>query len=337
VNRIRFTPFIAALLAAAVISAGCDVQPAPSEDGVLWYLRNARLGAKHGRVRRVWDAGQQYIDAILKIDAQLAAQRRALQAWSTPLSLWPLDDPRWRDKPALAAHVKELGSLVEGAQFTRDQILHGLEDAVANVPDGLGLDTDDRRETFKRHVWDALKVDGQPLVDTLRTLEQTVTARYQLYRTVLDNHDDLTGDVGPVQFNDAIRQAGVETARADLMQSMTTQRESLIAYARAQLNEDTQRVGTLDKRKQRDEYDTIFNRTAYLREALRSLPKAFFNAAEKTAAKLEELEASPAPTTDERRARRDAQVAFLEHRLEWLKAEREQLRKQVDDILLSLN
>ncbi|MEE8465151.1 MAG: hypothetical protein V3S68_01650, partial [Dehalococcoidia bacterium] len=78
----------------AGLAGGCSPQLAPDEDALLYYFRNARLlhfssGKSDGRVRRLWDRGQEYADTVLKADAQLQKKLNPLRELSTPLSLWP--------------------------------------------------------------------------------------------------------------------------------------------------------------------------------------------------------------------------------------------------------
>lgn len=98
------------LLLLVATTAGCA--PEPSEQAVLSYLSNARV---HGEVQRAWPAGQEYVDKVLKIDAELQKELAPLGAVASAESLWPKDDPRWRDQEEVEAHVKELTELAKGA------------------------------------------------------------------------------------------------------------------------------------------------------------------------------------------------------------------------------
>lgn len=81
-----------------------------AEDAILYYLGNARFG---GPVRRLWPAGQQYVDRIMRHDRVLEAKTEALEQWTQPETLWPTYDPRWQDPEALKAHILELEQALE--------------------------------------------------------------------------------------------------------------------------------------------------------------------------------------------------------------------------------
>jgi hypothetical protein len=288
------------LLVGAVWFGGCSLAPPPSEEGVLWYLRNARV---EGRVRRIWPAGQAYVDRILSLDAELTRARARLAVWTADTSLWGKDDPRWADPEAIDAHLEELEEVLDGEAHARRQQLRKLSEAIGEVPDSLPLGDAAAREAFEARVWAALAVDGVPLEDAVAELEALVARRRVLYEAA---------------------RAGLDEAQhAALLRSMIERRDRFIAYAAERLAEIASREQQIDKRDTRDEFDGLFDERKYLRDALLDIPKHYYARAEEARAAL--LRAEQAGATSD--------VAVLAARVRKLEQQQQATRERVDAIL----
>jgi DNA repair exonuclease SbcCD ATPase subunit len=303
------------------VTFGCSPPP-PSEDAILYYIRNARV---RGPVRRAWLAGQKYLDAIMKHDAALQQELRPLTAVTTPESLWPKSDPRWQDRGALETQVKDLENLLAltgGGKEARDRELRDLQQAVEAVPAGLTFDTPERKAAFGGNVWDALAVRHVPLTEYVADLEAAVQARLDLYRTVLFAATDF----------DAGRQAILDQQYDAFAQRLRAARETYLARADQDMVADAKALATINKRQQRLQYEALTNESKYLRDELEALAKRLSTQAEQAANELKKLQAQLKQANTEQKTKLETELAFRRQRAEELDAEAKAVRKRFEEI-----
>jgi hypothetical protein len=331
----RFALRLWAVACVAMVGAtifGCSPPP-PSEDAILYYLRNARV---RGPVRRAWPAGQKYLDAIMKHDAALQQELRQLTGVTTRESLWPKSDPRWQDRSALETQVKDLEKLVAptgSVKEARDRELRALQQAVEAVPAGLTFETLERKAAFVSKVWDALAVRHVPLIEYVADLEATVQARLDLYRAVLLAADDFDPARPGLWFKDAGRQATLDQQYDAFAQRLRAARETYLARAEQDLLADAKALATINKRQQRWEYEVLSNESKYLRDELEALAKRLSTQAEQAANELQKSQTQLKQANAEQKPRLEAEVAFLRQRAEELDAEAKAVRKHFEGIL----
>lgn len=307
---------VSGLVLAAAMLPGCSPPP-PSEEAILWYFRNVPI---HGEVRRVWPAGQAYVDKVLKAHAAVMKSLEPLAAQTTPLSLWPIDDPRWQDAQAVKRHTSELEELAIGARHRRDVLLGELEEALRATPEGLELDTPEAKEAFLERAWAALSPPGGELHALRATLEVYIDERLALYRMVRDD--------GAARNTQAFA-----AAHRALEAEFRAAREGSIALAEERLDEIGRRLASLNKRQERDEYGTLFWEQKYHRDLLQDIPKRVYAARETARKELARLRKQAPPQKPEARTRYEARVAFLEAQIERLAAEHEALKKRIGKLI----
>ena len=72
------------VVGALMTTVGCG-QREPDPDELILYIKNARVG---GKVRQQWPEGQQYLDAVMRADAQYRRAVTGLLDLRTPAGLW---------------------------------------------------------------------------------------------------------------------------------------------------------------------------------------------------------------------------------------------------------
>ncbi len=307
---------VVGLLAAATF-IGC-APPEPDQDAILWYFRSARVD---GEVRRVWPAGQAYVDKVLTTWAELQQELDALREVTTVNSLWREDDPRWFDTELVVEHTRELIELNEARKPKRALLLEQLEEAVNDVPDAPGLNAAAAKKAFAELAWEALSGKGTDLRATVEDLEGLVADRLRLYRAVAAQGDTFDGGDFPA-VHDVLRR------------KLRERRSAFIDAAADEIASINERMKTIDKRQERDEYSYLFWYRTHLRESLQAIPKGLYQRAAKARAELEELRetAEAAAKPDPQRARK---IAHLEALIPDLEADREALQARIDPIIAS--
>ena len=307
--RVRRVLGVSGLLLAALLPSCAP--PPPSEEAVLWYFRNVPI---HGEVRRIWPEGQAYVDSVLKAHAAVMKSLEPLEEQTTVLSLWPTDDPRWQDAKAVKSHTDELKKLSVGARHERDVLLQEFKEALQATPDGLGLDTPEKKGAFVEKAWAALSPPGGELLAARAALEARIAERLQLHQIMRDTPE----------FAEAHRTLDAEFRAA---------REASIALAETRMSEIDRRLENLDKRGERDEYGTLFWEHRYHRKILENIPKAVYAAREAAEQELAELQEQVPPTDAEARAKHEAQIAFLEAQIERLTTDHTALKDRTAQVL----
>lgn len=314
-NRWKGTLLLVLGAAVAVsATAGCRPQLAPTEDGILYYVRNARL---HGEVRRLWPAGQAYIDAVLKSDAKLRDALAPLLQLREPESLWSTDDPRWQDPEEVGAQVSEMQTLTDEGSAKRRTALSALREAVEAVPASLNL-SEDAEAAFADRVWGVLALaDARARVElreAIPALEETLRARLDLYRMVQGaaGSPDTKGTEagGP----DRASHPAIERPHGDIEAALRENQASFIAHAASVLAEQAAAAPDRFAREHRNA------ERAYYRKGLEKIPKNLQNLIERTKKRLAGEESSSARK-------------YLEQRVERLTAKLEGLRTRVELIL----
>ncbi len=281
--------FLIACAAMPVVAIfGCSPPP-PSEDAVLYYLRNARV---RGPVRRAWPEGQAYLDQIMKHDAALRKEVNKLTAVTTVESLWSADDQRWQSKSAIEEQIGDLEKLLDSNGEHREACrkdLDAIGTAVEAVPAGLSLDDPTAKAAFVGRVWEALYVRHVPLRDHVENVEATVRMRLELYSAVLSAAGDFDSAQAGLKFTDAERQAAVDQQYGAFAQCLRSNRETFIAQAEQDMVAAAQKLQSVDKKRQRVNYELLNNERKYLREELDALARGLAARAEKAQKEVEKL------------------------------------------------
>lgn len=318
-------------LLASLMAGGC-APPPPSEDAILYYVRNARV---RGPVRRAWPAGQAYLDVLMKRAAVLRDHLAPLQALMNPESLWLASDPRWQERAALEAKAKELEKLLLPGgepQEARSKAVADLRQAVAVVPDGLGLDDAARKEGFVAKVWMALGMDDPPVAIQVAELEAAAQQRVALYRAVLSAADDVDATQPGLRFKDSGRQAAVLAQYDAIQQRLIAEREQSWARAEETMIAAASALRTINKRERRWDYELLNNQKQYFGDELEAAAKQLVTLAEAAEAKAKALEARLAQTTGSEKARLEVQLHGERRCAEELHARGRALRARFDEI-----
>jgi hypothetical protein len=254
------------------------------------------------------------VDNVLKAHAAVMKSLAPLEKRTTVLSLWPTDDPRWQDAKALKRHTDELNELSIGSRHERDVLLQELKEKLQAVPDGLALDTPEKKAAFVEKAWDALSPPGSELLAARATLEAQIAERLKLYQMMRDTPE----------FSEAHRTLDAEFRAA---------REASIALAETRMAEINQRLDGLNKRKERDEYSTLFCEQRHHKKILENIPKTVYAAREAAEKKLVQLQEQVPPKDAKARARHEAQIAFLEAQIKRLTADHAALKDRIAKLL----
>ena len=308
---------------------GC-APPAPSEEDILYYLRNARV---QGKVRRAGPAGQAYLDSITKANAALRKELDLLREVATPESLWAPGDPRWRDKETLRAELAALEKLCHEHKLPREQAYDKLEGAVEKVPEELALESDSDKSIFIDDVWSALTFVDSALDAQVVFLEQLLQERLALYRAVLNNSDDLDSTQSGLVFMDESKQATVTDQYDAFETKLITQREMYIAFAERELLESKKSLKAVDKRKQRMEYDYLEYKSKYIRDTLESYYKDLDALIDQAEEELNDLQKKLRQAEDKEKSKQKRQVEFQTGWVDELRITRDAIKARVEGIL----
>jgi hypothetical protein len=256
----RGWPSGAALLALAAF-AGCAQRP-PDADELVNYVRNARVS---GPVRKLWDAGQAYIDAVMKQDA--AYRRATARLADLEVPTWKADDSHWRDAAAVRARADGLAGLAEpDALQAREDAFAKVAEAVDAVPSGL-----DRAAVVAR-VWEALGYAPH----TQATLDERHRALLDAHLRVLGFVEQNAAAFRPASqglvFEDERITRQVAEAHATLMSLQLQTREERLAEAKREETEAEKAIERAreDRRALRSQ-SSMWSRTAEQGRHLRAI------------------------------------------------------------------
>ena len=311
----------------AILCGGCGIRLEPSEEAVLYYLRAAQV---NGQVRRAWPAGQEYLDRILELDAQLREEIADLERYRVPEELWLREDPRWRDEEAVTERSEGLRRLLEGHRPTRDAVLRELEAAIRKVPPPLAENVDP--DAFTEKVWAALAPQGPALGQPVRTviseLEEFADDHLELCRAILDCTEFLDPHSTGLAMADEQCRERVETQYTALLTALDAGRENSVLHAERELRRIRAELAAPDARADKHKHQYLRDLRKYLRDELSALPKDLHEATRSAQRELATAEAGAATNSELR-----AKAAFLELKLEQLEGERARVRARVDGIL----
>lgn len=329
-TRVRWVCSIAFCMAVTVSLTGCRPQREPSEDEVLYYLRNARLmhyrtGQSAGQVRRLWPKGQEYVDEVLKADADLQKSLKSLRQLTRPLSLWPADDPQWRDVKLVQEKLTEVVSLLEVESAKRRALLEVLSKAIKGVPDDLSLADSAKIEAFTDAVWEALRIHGAGLRDSevVSSLEEVVRLRRQLLEAAKAGSDAFEPEQTGLTFKDPQRQQVVEELHEQLRSLLADHREDFRRYAQEQLARIAVLLQGQDEDPRNLSYTYLQNRRRYFLEELEDISKEYTEHIKQHEEKHKRLKRSVDELEPGKRAEIDRKVAFHEWRIAQLRSEQE--------------
>lgn len=296
-----------------VTPLGCSPPP-PDAEALLWYFRNVPI---HGEVRRVWPAGQAYVDDVLAVHAELAAKIAALEEAVRVTAVWPVGDPRWDDNADADAHHRELVDLGEGDTRKRALLVDDLKQAIGKLPDGLDFASATEREAYEAALLRSLAPPFKPFDELLPELETLVIDRARLVG------ERVSEDYAAASF---------AMQHAALVQRLSARRDAWIRFAEQRLTEIDQRLGEIDKRKQRDEYSTLFWERDYLVDRLRDYPKRVYALLSEARNELEELQDTQLSDANAM-VRQQARMEYLTQRVAALEPEHAQLKQRIDEIM----
>ncbi len=257
---------LAAALAGCVLSAGCGSSyPRPSEDAVYYFLAGARL---HGNVRVCWPEGQKYVTRITRADAKLAEQLAPLRDLLEPGALWPPDDPRWQDKKAVKDRAAALAKLLnDKAIGKRRKALEAIEKEIEDVPPSLGLSDEAAREAFRKRLLAALAVDGRPLGDHVAALESVARAFRDLYAKATECVENVEPELPAFGYADRACRQEVARLYKLAREAVAAEHERFFRRAAERMAAIRETIGSLDKKKQRDQYTLLDNERTYYKRA----------------------------------------------------------------------
>lgn len=328
--KLHMTIVLASAVSAIVGAGGCSPPP-PSEDAVLYYLRNARA---HGGVRRAWPAGQAYVDGVLKADADLQKELSLLKPLGDPLKLWPPSDPRWQDKAAVAKRLAELKELAEEHPAKRDAALEALGKAIAAVPAGLSLKEPRQRAALADKVWAALAVDEVPLDEYILRLERPLPLHLALFQEVSAAEEQVDSDRLGLAFKDAQREADILAKYAAVKAFAENEQEAWLRYAELRWGEVSARLQSVDKHEQRGEYERLSAEQKHLKNRMEAIAKSYQTAADEAAKTNVYIQkAQPEALTAEEELRLELRLAAETARREHLLADATALKARVDQIM----
>ena len=310
------------------LQAGCWRAPSPSEEAIIEYLRNARV---HGKVRRAWPEGQKYVDSVLNADAKLQKELDLLREYTATDALWPQADPRWQDEVAIAAAVESLTDLCEGRKGRRQLLLRELGRAIDQAPQGLQHETDADKASFADRVWWALSIMDANLRSgfVIRDLEAVAEAHLNLTRLVQGCEGAFDTDRPGLNITDAREQKGLDAHHGALRHRLDLRREAFLDHAESVLSGMAPLLRTVDKRRNRGDYEYFTYRSAYLKGELRAIVKRLQAATAQTTAELEQLQAEVARADEEARPCIAAEITAAQERLARYQADLEMWEPRV--------
>lgn len=251
---------------------GCEgAAPAPSEDAVFYFLANARL---RGNMRVCWKEGQEYAVAVTKADAALQAQLNPLRTLLTEGAWWAREDPRWADAAKVKEHADELAKLAEEGAKKRAECLESLRTALAELPAGLTWADEAARAAFKDRLWKALDVEGAPLEEAVRRLEDLLAARLALFEKAAACAELSTAQA---EESSARESEDCPRAAAELYDAyaalVAAEDERFFSWSAQRLAESAPVLQTIDKQKERERYNLLDNERSYVRARLEAMQK----------------------------------------------------------------
>lgn len=309
--RQRLSLFVTVLTLAGAL-AGCRPKLPADPDAILYYFRNARV---QGEVKRAWPEGQTYVDDVLRADTKV--QRELNSAVAAAGDLWPAADPRWKDQQLVAEQAEALSKLVDQGQDTRGKVLAELQKAIENVPASLNL-SGEAKTAFVEEVWKSLALEGWWRGASVRDAERECQELLKIARDAY--RKPRTGIFGGT-FGGAY---------SKLARRLTQRHEDFLSYAERELTA-TRPPATNGREERHHVY-----RRAYLRKQLEALPKSISASIETTEREVKELKRPlPAPfgLVGSVRSAVQEELDFREELLKRLRAQHEELKARVDEIL----
>jgi hypothetical protein len=350
------------VLIAACAAAGCRPQLQPDPDAVLYYFRNARV---QGEVKRVWPEGQQYVDAVLKADGKLQKELGKLGPWQSPESLWPRDDPQWRDPNAVKKQIGELTKLVRDVAQERKKVRADAQAAIATndakkISDAIDelikrvvsdevdkrMDVPQEGVEARETAFSGLKAAIEAVPESLKLAPADAAA----FVTQVWQALGLDAGGAPMQSTE------VAKAHLDLLKTVRDSAVDLDPNASGLKFKDASRQEPIDKAygelaarllRNREQFLQVAEqelvarrqptkdpreeryqgfRRAYLRKQLEAIPKSIAALIERTEGQLKQAEKSKAKSAP-------AEVAFLKQRIKDLSVLREELKARTEAIL----
>lgn len=320
------------VILAAFQTTGCRPQLAPSEDAIIDYVRSARV---HGKVRRVWAEGQEYVDAVLKADAELQKELAPLRQLAAPDALWPRSDPRWQDETEIAKQAEEIVTRLEGCRPKRELLLGKLGEAIQKTPNSLNLASGEAKGAFVKRVWDALAIDGTDLRDgqVVPELERIASAHLELNEAVRACAGSFDVERPGLNFKDPDSQGNIDREYDALQERLTNGRAEFVSYAERTLAQIAPRLKSIDKKKDRSEYQWLTYQSSHLTEELGAIPKRLQAAIKRTEQEIEQIEADAATADQEAKAKLQAKSQARRQSLELYRADLQNWKPRVEGIV----
>ena len=309
------------VLTVTLLAVGCESSyPESSEDAVYYFLANYRL---HGKMRVCWPAGQEYAVGITKADAALQTELDKLRALTGCEAWWAKDDPRWHDTEAVAEHVKELAELAVAGALIRKEAFQAIEKALAKTPEGFI--SDPAKEVFIERLWKALEYEGEPLIDYVARLENTLTLRKQLFDKVQACAESFDQDADELRFMDAACQSEVDKLYVQFERRVLEERERFFELATRRMAELTPIANSIDKQKRREEYNLLDSERMYYRSRIRAAKRSLRELIKAEENKLDEFKEAAKPD--------QSKIDLHTRRIETLQTELEQVEQRGEPIV----
>lgn len=226
-------PLICLALAPALWLLGGCREPTASPEQVVSYIESARAGAP---VRRLWPAGQAYVNSVLAADAGFREAAATLLAAPTDYFA-PASQEKAPTSEELRPQLEALrASMNEESVAERAKELDALREAVERVPEGW-FPAGDARRAYIDSVWDALRIDGVDVRQAERELAPAVRANILVLEAAIADPTDgvraLRADVERRRARAlASARAAVKDAEAQLA-ALRSERAALKGAARA--------------------------------------------------------------------------------------------------------
>ncbi|MCH7812690.1 MAG: hypothetical protein IID40_01590 [Planctomycetes bacterium] len=324
-NERRAKPIMAGLACLMLgPMGGCTPSGQPDENELLFYFRAVPI---QGHVRRVWPDGQNYVDQVLKANAALRGEIDKLDEYAAVDSLWLTQDPRWRDQDQLLSRLDALNEAIDGRRPTRLRLHRELGEAIAAIPDALNTDP----SAFAAAVFDALDLPAS--ADELAPYERAAAGHRELCEAVRAAAAGFDSAGAGLKFADAARQQRIDQLHGALSGLLESDRDAFIAQAAQDLTRTLQRLGTVDNRERRHEYQYLTDRKKYLRKVLGAIPKGLFEAIKRHRTDREEARKQRDRAEPAEQGKLDAQITFIETSIEHLEAQRSELKPRIDALI----
>lgn len=260
---------VSLLVVPLTLLAGCEqYHPQPDAEALIRFVANARL---NGKLRVVWPEGMDYLENVMKADAELRAKLlEAAGPVNAAVMLWPKDDPRWRDvdslSPAPQTVSDDAPTTAPAAPFQTeyDELVAAVEALPADLAERAGTST----TALSERVQEALAVDGVPLRDYVDHMARLADLRARLHSRIGACRESFAEEATGLAFDDAECARQVSALYDELAQALAAHREGFREFAVQRMEAVDARIGEVDKQREREEYLLLDNTREYVKDTI---------------------------------------------------------------------